>query len=320
MKEKISDVGQVTHVFYLAYKAHTDRNYEAECHENIEMFKRAVAAVDILSPVLELVVLQTGSKAYGCHLLRNRPSNMITPMKETLPRMSPPHDAGLFYYPQLDWIAEYSKAKSWTWLETRPDIVVGFVPNGNWYSLGTVLGIFFSLYRHIHGADAECPFPGSLDSWNALSVDASADMIARQTLHLSTTAVQSVKKGDAFNVGDAKRPSCWREKWPVLCEYFGLKGVKSEQDNPIEVRKFIRENLSAWSELEGRYGLEKGHADNPMIYPGFEYFLLTQFDTDRHFDMSKMYATGFGEERSTIEAWGKVFDRMREAKIIPSGF
>ncbi|EQB47273.1 hypothetical protein CGLO_13600 [Colletotrichum gloeosporioides Cg-14] len=320
MKQKVTGIEKVTHIFYLAYKAHTDRNYEAEYHENIEMFKRAVIAVDGLSPALAFVVLQTGSKAYGCHLLRNRPSNMVPPMKETLPRMSPPHDAGLFYYPQLDWIAEYASGRSWSWCETRPDIVVGFVPNGNWYSLGTVLGIFFSLYRYIHGAGAECPFPGSEDSWNALSVDASADMIARQTLHLSTTAAGSIKKGDAFNVGDAKRASCWREKWPVLCEYFELEGVKRKQDNPIEVRKFIRENISRWNELETKHGLEKGHADNPMIYPGFEYFLLTQFDTDRHFDMSKMYSTGFGEERSTSEAWGKVFDRMREARIIPSAF
>ncbi|KAK2731126.1 sirq protein [Colletotrichum kahawae] len=300
MKQKVTGIERVTHVFYLAYKAHTDRNYEAEYHENIEMFKRAVIAIDALSPALEFVVLQTGSKAYGCHLLRNRPSNMVPPMKETLPRMSPPHDTGLFYYPQLDWIAEYASGRSWSWCETRPDIVVGFVPNGNWYSLGTVLGIFFSLYRYVHGAGAECPFPGSEDSWNALSVDASADMIARQTLHLSTTAAGSIAKGDAFNVGDAKRAS--------------------KQDNPIEVRKFIRENISRWDELETKHGLEKGHADNPMIYPGFEHFLLTQFDTDRHFDMSKMYGPGFDEERSTIEAWEKVLDRMREAEIIPSAF
>ncbi|KAL0940235.1 sirq protein [Colletotrichum truncatum] len=318
MKEKVLWVGQITHVFYLAYKAHTDLNYEAECEENIEMFKRAVIAVDTLSPALEFVVLQTGAKSYGCHLLRDRPSNMVPPLAETLPRLSPPHDAGLFYYPQVDWISEYSKNKSWSWCETRPDIVVGFVPNGNWYSLGTVLGIFFSLFLHVHGLGAECPFPGSQDSWNALSIDASADMIARQTIHLSTTAVLRIKKGDAFNVGDAKTPSCWREKWPILCEYFGLKGVKREQDNPIEVRSFIRENLSKWEELEDKHGLEKGHADNPKIYPGFEYFLITQFDTDRHYDMSKMYGTGFGEESSTIEAWGKVFDRMRDAKIIPS--
>ena len=33
--------------------------------------------------------------------------------------------------------------------------------------------------------------------------------------------------------------------------------------------------------------------------------------------MTKMYETGFTEERTTIEAWGGVFERMRAAKLIP---
>jgi hypothetical protein len=54
-----------------------------------------------------------------------------------------------------------------------------------------------------------------------------------------------------------------------------------------------------------------------MTYKGFEYFLLTQFDFDRQYDMTKMYRTGFEEERDTKQSWGGVFDRMRAAKIIP---
>jgi hypothetical protein len=37
----------------------------------------------------------------------------------------------LFYHPQLDWIAVYAAAKPWSWCETRPDIIVDFVPNQN---------------------------------------------------------------------------------------------------------------------------------------------------------------------------------------------
>ncbi|ROT37766.1 hypothetical protein SODALDRAFT_340142 [Sodiomyces alkalinus F11] len=320
MKERIPGLEQVTHVYYLAYKAHTDGNFEAECRENVDMFKRAITAIDALSPALEFVVLQTGAKAYGCHLLRNRPANMVPPLAETLPRMTPPHDTGLFYYPQLDWLADFARNKPWSWCETRPDIIIGFVPNQNWYSLGMALGVFFSLWRHVHGVGAEVPFPGTRDSWEALSQDASADMIARQTLHLSVAAAGDgrVEKGAAFNVADERRASCWREKWPVLAGYFGLRGVKRDEDNPVEVRGFIKENLAAWEEMEGKYGLEKGQADHPRIYPGFEHFLLTQFDIDRHYDMSKMYnGTGFSEERTTLQAWGGVFDRMKRAKIIP---
>lgn len=48
---------------------------------------------------------------------------------------------------------------------------------------------------------------------------------------------------------------------------------------------------------------------------------MTQFDFDRQYDMKKMYSTPrdlpFREQRSTMEAWGPVFDRMRGARLIP---
>ena len=48
---------------------------------------------------------------------------------------------------------------------------------------------------------------------------------------------------------------------------------------------------------------------------------MTQFDFDRQYDMTKTYSTPednpFTEERSTMQAWGGVFDRMREGGLIP---
>lgn len=48
---------------------------------------------------------------------------------------------------------------------------------------------------------------------------------------------------------------------------------------------------------------------------------MVQFDFDRQYDMTKMYSTPkdlpFTEERSTEEAWGGVFDRMRQGRLIP---
>jgi hypothetical protein len=45
--------------------------------------------------------------------------------------------------------------------------------------------------------------------------------------------------------------------------------------------------------------------------------LIVNSDFDREYDMTKMYATGFEEERTPLDAWGVVFDRMRAAKMIP---
>jgi hypothetical protein len=302
-----------------AYKAGTD--LPKEYQENTDMFKRATVAVDHLCPNLEHVVLQTGAKHYGCHLLSNRPANLIPPFAESTPRMQPPASDGLFYLPQLDFLAEVARGKRWGWSDPRPDIIVGFVPNQNFYSLGMALGIYLSLRREVDGAGAACPFPGTAASWVAKSNDSSADVIARQTLHVALHPDLSARQGEAFNVADERAPRTWETRWPDLCSYFGLKGVKVAEDNPVEVRRYIRAHKAEWDAIEKKYGLQTGHADSPLIFPGFEYFLLTQFDQDRQYDMSKMYdVAGFKEERDTLTAWGGVFDRMRKAKIIPAQF
>lgn len=324
IKQAIPDVDKVTHVYYLAYKAGTD--VQKELDDAVAMFKRSTMAIDHLSPALEFVVLQTGAKMYGCHLLENHPADyMPVPLSEDLPRLKPPYHDLLFYHPQLDWITDYAKDKKWSWCETRPDIIIGFVPNQNFYSLGTVLGIFLSLYRAVEGEGAVCPFPGTEKSWVAQSNDSSSDMIARQTLHLSLT-LPTERKGEAFNVADARKPESWSTKWPQLCSYFGLKGGPPPDPNastngsaePLEVRKYISEHIQTWKDLEAKNGLRKGIADSDLTFKGFEYFLLTQFDFDRQYDMKRMYeTTGFTEERSTIEAWGGVFDRMRKFELMP---
>lgn len=181
------------------------------------------------------------------------------------------------------------------------------------------MGIFLSLYTAVEGNGAECPFPGTWKSWIAKSNDSSSDMIARQTIHLSLTLPMSAK-GQGYNVADAKKPETWETKWPILCDYFGLKGTpppKNATGKELEVRKYIKDHFSTWQKLEKEHGLQQGIADSDLTFSGFEYFLLTQFDFDRQYDMTKMYSTGFTEERNTKETWGGVFDRMRKAKQIP---
>lgn len=275
--------------------------------------------MDHLAPNLRFVVLQTGAKMYGCHLLEAHPTDYISvPLKESQPRLKSPYSEKLFYHPQLDWLTAYAKDKSWNWCDTRPDIIIGFVPNQNFYSLGTSIGIFLSLFAEIEGEGATCSYPGSKTAWVAKSNDSSSDMIARQTLHLSLT-LPMTQKGEGFNVADAKEPLTWETKWPELCSYFGLEGTgPPSSGEPNEVRTYIKKNIGVWNEMEKKYGLKSGVADSDLTFKGFEYFLLTQFDFDRQYDMSKMYGTGFEEERSTIQAWGGVFDRMKAAKIIPS--
>ncbi|KAF2138298.1 uncharacterized protein K452DRAFT_91584 [Aplosporella prunicola CBS 121167] len=315
MESRIDGIQKVTHVYFLAYKASED--FEEEIEDAVVMLQRAIKAVDQLCPALEFVVLQTSAKMYGCHLLENRP-RLPLPLSESLPRLGQPFYDALFHHEQLDWLSSYAAFKRWNWCETRPDIIVGFVPHQNAYSLATILGVFLTMYKEIEGAGAQCPFPGTVKSWDAKSNDSSSDMIARQTLHLSLTLPPD-RKGEAFNVADSRSCETWSSKWPQLCAYFGLKGTPpAEEGQSIEVRAYIQMNLAKRREMEKKYGLRSGIVASELTMRGFEYFLLTGFDFDRQYDMSKMYeSTGFSEEREVMDAWGVAFDRMRAARMIP---
>lgn len=125
------------------------------------MLTLAITVMDRLSPALEFVVLQTGAKMYGCHLTVNHPTDYIhVPLSENMPRLKQPYHDMLFYHPQLDWLSDFAKDKKWNWCETRPDIIIGFVPNQNAYSLAQSLAVFLALFATIEGKGAVCPFPG----------------------------------------------------------------------------------------------------------------------------------------------------------------
>lgn len=124
------------------------------------MFKRAPTAVDKLCPSLAFVVNQTASKTYGCHLLRSRPNYLSPPFKEDGPRFGPPGSETIFYTTQLEWLTEFARDKMWSWAETRPDVIIGFVPNQNFYSLG-MRWVYSLLCTKRSMAWAECPFPGT---------------------------------------------------------------------------------------------------------------------------------------------------------------
>lgn len=242
------------------------------------------------------------------------PALLSPPFSESAPRIPRPYADDLFYHAQIDFITEYAKDKKWSFIETRPDFIIGFVPNENYYSIATSVGFFLSLWKEVHGEGAECSFPGSRGTWKALSNDSSSDMIARQTIHLTLSPF--TPKGAAYNVADSRTPSNWEVKWPILCSYFGLKGTEPLPE-PIDLRKFINDNMDTWLATEKKHGLQSGHIDSGRGMRIAEYYIMNKFDYDRQLDLTKIYSTGFTEERTLKETWWTVFDRMRKAKLIP---
>lgn len=296
-----------------------DPDPEKETSINVELLHKAVVAVEKLAPNLKFVVLPTGTKAYGVHLHADDfPFKSQTPLKESLPRVPEPHGSSILYYGQCDELARLAKGKSWTWCDVIPDVIIGFVPNNNIYCLAQMLGLYLSLYAEINGKGAEVQFPGTDLSWKALSNDSSQDVIAKTAIQASLRPEKS--GGNRYHAADNAKPSSWSEKWPIICDYFGLKGVAPPSDNSApQPTQYVADHVSEWKEVEKKYGLVTGRVGNDRSYGGFPHFIMTLCNYDRQLDMSTVHEMlgDAKEEVDTKTAWYTAFDRFRQAKIIP---
>ncbi|KAF2485174.1 hypothetical protein BDY17DRAFT_246860 [Neohortaea acidophila] len=320
MREKIQDVHTVTQVFFFAYIFNADPTEETKI--NVKLLQRAVLAVENLSKSLEFIVLPTGTKVYGVHLCSDFPFADKLPLREDLPRTPEPDRSQNFYYHLCDWLESQAANKAWTWCELRPDVVVGFVPNNNVYCLAQTLALYLSLFRELEGKGAECAFPGNERSWEILSSDSPQDLVAEFAIYASLHA-DVCGAGKAFNTAGRAKPASWSEKWPAICEYFGLKGTPpppsgSSIQSPGD---YLNAHIEQWKELERKQSLATGRVGNDRSLAGYLYFIMSMFDFDRHLDLTRqnqvLKQAGPVEEWDPKRAWWTAFDRFRAAKIIP---
>ena len=290
-----------------------------EIEINVKLLERAVLAIEHLSKSLKFVVLPTGTKAYGVHLIDKFPFSKQLPLAETLPRIPEPYASEMFYYNQTDFLSNLSKGKSWTWCEVIPDVIIGFVPNNNIYCLPQHLALYLSLFRHLNGEGAAVTFPGNTKSWTALSTDSSQDLIARFSIHAALNP-KTCGQGQRFNTADNTSPSSWSKKWPIICAYFGLKGAgPPESGSGPQPGDYLAEHVEEWKKMEKEKGLETGRVGNNRSYGGFPFFIMSMFNFDRHLDMTIGHKAWGDrtEEVDTKTAWYTAFDRFRQANIIP---
>ena len=293
-----------------------------EISVNIQLLERAVNASQHLAKNLKFVLLPTGTKAYGVQCLDQFPFADKLPLSEELPRIPEPWQSQNFYYNMCDWLEQECKGKSWTWCEIRPDMIVGFVPNNNVYCLAQTLATYLAAYGQIEGEGAECAFPGTETSWKNLSNDSSQDIIARFSIHCALNP-GPCGQGQAFNVADHSKPTSWSLKWPVLCEFFGLKGTPPPAGGSGPAPgQYLSEHLEEWKELEQKHGLATGRVGNDRSLAIFQFFIMTLLSFDRQLDLSashKAWNSGGGkaEEVDIQAAWWTAFKRFRQAKIIP---
>lgn len=295
-----------------------DEDPEKEISINVELISRAISAIAHLSSKLKFVVLPTGTKAYGVHLIDEFPFSKDLPLRENLPRIPEPYASQMFYYNQIDMLSSMSKGTSWTWCEVIPDMIVGFVPNNNIYCLAQALSTYLSLYAEINGKGSEVVFPGTEKSYNILSNDSSQDIVAKASIYASLHP--EVTSEQRYNVANSAKASSWSIKWPIICEYFGLKGVGPPPGGSgPQPTQYMADHFSEWQTVEKKYGLKTGRAGNDRSYGGFPHFIMTMCNFDRQLDLTKCHEM-MGEAKLEIDvkgAWWTAFDRFRKAKIIP---
>ncbi|KAL8967554.1 MAG: hypothetical protein Q9183_002864 [Haloplaca sp. 2 TL-2023] len=302
----VKGISEVTHVFYFVYKSECDITEEIEV--NRKMLETALSALDRLSPKLEMIVFPTGTKAYGIHL---GGTVFPPPYDES---MSPSHEKirkTVHYQMMHEVLQKASADKQWTYCDIRPDVVVGFAPNGSPMNLATHWATYLSLYATVEGKGASIPFPGTTKVYKALYNEGSSEIIAKCAIWAALHP-QQMGQEHVFNIADQAKPESMRERWPALASYFGLKGVAPPDgdEGGGKPGEYIDKHKA---ELK-KVGIEADPVGRSAFLDGYGYFA----DFDRQMSLEKVRAAGFDEELDPNESWFKVWDRLKKAGTIPS--
>ncbi|PLB54866.1 hypothetical protein P170DRAFT_460875 [Aspergillus steynii IBT 23096] len=308
LKSKVKDVEQVEVVFFCAYIDHSD--FQAQREINSALLRTAVDAISSIASNLQTVILQTGGKGYGLQFPNE--INIQPPLRESMPRIPEPWSKNIFYYDQYDILQERSKGQMWTFSEIRPDGIIGFVPGTNAMNLAYGIAYYLTLYREVHGKGAKVPFPGKLHGYHSTHSDTFQDILSKMEIYAALNR-DKCPNGSAFNVADGDVVS-WAQVWPGLCSYFGLVGVEPQGERKIE--DFVRENQGAWNHLAEVHGLKTGSLET-YNWP-FVHFMMADFDFNREYSLDAARSIGFTESIDTVEGYRVTFDRMVDAKLIPS--
>ena len=314
--KSIPSISQTTHVAFLAYVPPSSNDLtdavRAELKQaNVAILETAVTAIESLAPGLKHITIQTGGKAYGVEYLQTGKIPWNPPMKESMPRVPEPYASGIFYYAQIDKIAELSQGKTWAWTDIRPDAVIGFVPNGNAMDLAGGLAIWLSLYRWAKGEGAEVVFPGNEVVWGAKHTDTSQMILGKSHIH---AALSGKASGQAVNVGDGT--SVYRDGlWADICAWFGLKGLGPKKGITTG-EAWVMDQKSKWGAFESENGLRTGTVEKAANGLWFMSMILVQAAIDRQYDLGVSRELGFPQSSNTAAGYHAAFERLRKAKLI----
>ncbi|WP_205648583.1 SDR family oxidoreductase [Acuticoccus kandeliae] len=292
-KDAFRSLGDVTHVFYTAYK---DSPVFAETRApNAKMFRNALDAIEAAAPNLQHVCLLQGTKYYGQYL-----GPFKTPAKETDARISVPH----FYYDQQDYLMERRAGKGWSWSAARPHVICGYAL-GNPLNLISTLAVYAAIKKAV---GLPLTFPGKPGAFTSIYQATDSGLLARAMTWMSTT---SACADEAFNItnGDFFR---YENLWPAFADYFGMEagGVQTE-----DVPTFMADKEPVWEQIVKEHGLQPNPMSRLANWPFANYAFSNDWDVMS--DTTKCRKFGFLEFIDSQQMFLDHFEYLRQHKIVP---
>ena len=274
--------------------------------ENIRVNRAMVRnALDALSPSgsVRHVALVTGLKHYlGPFEAYGKGTLPSTPFREDQPRLALEN----FYYAQEDEVFAAAERDGFGWSVHRPHTIIGYAL-GNAMNMGVTLAVYATICRE---TGRPFLFPGSAAQWNGLTDMTDARLLAR---HLEWAATTDAARNQAFNVvnGDVFR---WSWMWTRLAGWFELQPA-SYPGEGIPLERQLFDAAPIWAEIARKHHLLQN--DLSLVTSAWH----TDADLGRPIevitDMSKSRKLGFLEYQATDDSFFDLFERLREARIIP---
>jgi nucleoside-diphosphate-sugar epimerase len=269
---------------------------------NAGMVRNVLDAVSNAKSV-QHVALVTGLKHYlGPFEAYGKGALPATPFREEQPRL----DLENFYYAQEDEVFAAAERDGYRWSIHRPHTIIGYAL-GNAMNMGTTLAVYASICKE---QGKPMVFPGSSVQWNSLTDMTDARLLAKHLLWASTTPVA---QNQAFNVvnGDVFR---WKWMWNRLADWFGVRAAQLEGEG-IPLERQLADSAPAWKQIVAKHGLVED--DFARLVSAWH----TDADLGRPVevvtDMSRSRKLGFTEYQPTDESFFDLFQRLRDARLIP---
>jgi nucleoside-diphosphate-sugar epimerase len=291
--EQLRHLTDVTHIFYAAYQ---DRATWAELvAPNLAMLVNVIDAIEPVASRLEHVSLMQGYKVYGAHL-----GPFATPAKED----DPPHMPPEFNVDQQEFLERRSVDASWSWSALRPSVVAG-VGLGNPMNLAMVIAVYASISQELR---IPLRFPGKPGAYTSLIEMTDADLLAKATVWAATN--ESTRDG-AYNItnGDVFR---WSSMWPKIAAFFNLEVAPPLHMSLTEV---MADKEALWNQMVQRHGLTETSYSDVSSWTFGDFVFAWDYDVIA--DTSKSRRAGFHEYVETEEMFLRIFQDLRDHKLIP---